>query len=189
MSDDRYAISLIRANVISLVLFVPLSVLLLLPHGLLWGWAKTWRDLTLFYERQVLFLSLMAAGIIAHEWLHGITWKWLGGNSWKSITFGVNWSALAPYAHCKEPLAISVYRWGAAAPGLILGVLPYLAGMVTGYGWFTLFGYLLTITASGDFIILWLIRKLPGDALVRDHPGKAGCSLVVDSRGQEVSRG
>ncbi|MDZ7691750.1 MAG: hypothetical protein U5K69_11605 [Balneolaceae bacterium] len=41
-----------------------------------------------------------------------------------------------------------------------------------------LFGYLLTITASGDLLILWTIRRLEAGAEVIDHPERAGCKVV-----------
>lgn len=178
MSTDDYSMSLSRANLISLVLFIPISALILAPYALRWGWGKTGGDLLILYQDPLLFVLLMVGGIVAHELLHGVTWMVLGNRSWQDIKFGVNWKAFAPYAHCREPLEVNAYRWGAAMPGLVLGVIPYLVSIVTGYAWLMLFGYLLTITASGDLLILWAIRKLEAGTLVIDHPERAGCQVV-----------
>lgn len=155
-----------------------MSVFILLPYVSIWGWVKTGSDLSLFYNHYLLFPLLIVAGIIAHELIHGLTWMVAGNTSRNAIKFGVNWRALAPYAHCEVPLEINAYRWGAVMPGIVLGLLPYLIGLMSGSGWFTLFGYLFLITASGDFLILWLIRKIESGEFVQDHPDEAGCKIV-----------
>lgn len=182
MSSDEFSVSMVKANLVSLLLFFPLSALFLVPYGALWGIQKMGSDFTILYKDPLFFIFLMIIGIVGHELLHGLTWMKLGDKPWNSIKFGVNFSALAPYAHCKEPLEVNAYRWGAAMPGLVLGVIPFLIGLITGYGWFTLFGYLLSITASGDILILWVIRKLEPGTYVQDHPERAGCEVInIDS--------
>lgn len=180
MSDpaDDYSISLEKANVVSLLLFVPISAVFIIPYGLFWGWAKTGSDFTVLLTSPWLFLVLIIAGIAVHELLHGLTWMWFGNKPWSAIKFGVNWKVLTPYAHCREPLEITAYRWGAAMPGLVLGLFPYAIGIATGYAWFVLFGFLFSITASGDIIIMWAVRKLPPGTYVMDHPERAGCKVV-----------
>jgi len=42
-------------------------------------------------------------------------------------------------------------------------------------------GLLFTITACGDFLIFWLIKKVTNDQLVADDPEKAGCRVIVKS--------
>jgi hypothetical protein len=67
---------------------------------------------------------------------------------------------------------------GAAAPGLLLGVVPAIAGAVTGAGAVAAFGWLMTLGAGGDMVVLWLIRSVPGHVPVQDHPTRAGCVAV-----------
>jgi hypothetical protein len=35
------------------------------------------------------------------------------------------------------------------------------------------------VAASGDAIIIWLVRDVPRDHLVVDHPDRAGCLVVT----------
>jgi hypothetical protein len=72
-------------------------------------------------------------------------------------------------------MAAGAYRFGAAVPGVVLGVLPALAGLATGGGALFLFGLLFTLAAGGDALILWLLRDVPAARLVSDHPTRAGC--------------
>lgn len=182
MNEHSYSISLLKANIISFLLFIPLSALYLVPYVFVWGWNKLVLDFALIADSYLFFLVLIAVGILAHEFLHGMTWKLAGGRSWSAIKFGFNWSGFAPYAHCREPLEINAYRWGAAMPGIVLGLLPFVIGLITGQGWYILFGYIFTITASGDILILWLIRKVEPGTMVQDHPELAGCE-IIDSGG------
>ena len=36
-------------------------------------------------------------------------------------------------------------------------------------------GIVFIVSAAGDIMIVWAIRKDPSDALVYDHPSEAGC--------------
>ena len=177
MSENDYSIPLGRANFVGLLLFIPLSALILLPYVAVWGWAETGSTFTLFYEYPLSFPLLVLLGILLHELIHGLTWMIAGKIPRNAIKFGFNWKALAPYAHCKEPLEVNAYRWGAAMPGIVLGIIPFLIGLTTGNNWFSLFGYLFTVTASGDILILWLIRNIEPGVRVLDHPEKAGCKV------------
>lgn len=150
----------------------------MLPYAVVWGWDKILLDFSLIAEHYLYFLGLVLVGILAHEFLHGLTWKLAGNTTWSAIKFGFNWRALAPYAHCRKPLEINAYRWGAAMPGILLGIFPFIIGLVTGKGWYTLFGFIFTVTAAGDILILWLIRKIETGTLVQDHPEMAGCEIA-----------
>jgi hypothetical protein len=44
-----------------------------------------------------------------------------------------------------------------------------------GSGGWTVYGVIFLIAAAGDFIVLWVLRGVPGDVLVEDHPTRAGC--------------
>lgn len=57
------------------------------------------------------------------------------------------------------------YRLGAAIPGVVLGLLPSLVGIVTGNAPIMLFGLFFTFAAGGDALVLWLIRKVDPNAL------------------------
>jgi hypothetical protein len=63
-------------------------------------------------------------------------------------------------------------------PGMVLGVLPYLAGLATGNVWVTLFGLVFTWSAGGDALILLLMRGVGPGELVEDSPTRVGCHVV-----------
>jgi len=79
-----------------------------------------------------LFLLVLVVSVFVHEGLHGIGWGVLGGAGWDAMKFGVK--QMTPYAHCKIPLNAASYRVGAALPGLVLGVLPGVIGVIFGSG-------------------------------------------------------
>jgi hypothetical protein len=72
------------------------------------------------------------------------------------------------------------YRVSVALPGVILGALPGLMGLMWRNGWLTVYGALMSIAALGDLIVLWLIRSVPGDARVQDHPRAPGCIVYEE---------
>jgi hypothetical protein len=157
-----------------LLLAVPLTAALALAFVGVWGWDRFSDGLGRFLEWPSLVASLVI-GVPLHEVLHGLAWAFFGQRPLKDVRFGVQWKLLTPYAHLQVPIRARAYRLGAAMPALLLGLLPYLVGLVVGDGWFTALGLLYLFAAGGDLLVLWLLRKVDGQALVEDHPSRAGC--------------
>ena len=61
--------------------------------------------------------------------------------------------------------------------GIILGILPSIIAIITGSLGLFIFGLFFTLAASGDFMIVNLLRKEPKNNLVQDHPSKIGCYM------------
>lgn len=169
--EDR-SFSMTRANIYVLAMTVPIGAAFFVPYYLLWGGFGTggWNLLGA--------VALFLGGVVIHELLHGITWMIAGDASPGSVKFGVQWKALTPYAHCTRPLEVSAYRWGAAVPGIVLGIVPGIAAIAIGSPGWLVFGFLFTLAAGGDALILWMLRDVPGGALVEDHPTRAGCYVL-----------
>ncbi|MEL7363723.1 MAG: DUF3267 domain-containing protein [Bacteroidota bacterium] len=169
-----YSVSMGAAHLYAIGCALPLGLALLIGHSQTHGIVDLSRgfDAWVGDGRWVLGLVL---GTTAHEVLHAVAWKVAGGVPWTTIAFGFNWKALAPFAHCRVPMTARAYLIGAATPGLVLGVLPSLVGIATGWGMWTAFGFLFTVAAGGDAVTMWVLRNVRGTWLVEDHPTRAGC--------------
>jgi hypothetical protein len=172
------SVSMVAANIYSLVFAVPLAAVFI---SLFWGlWGKN----SLVHARDEtalqlpLFALLVLLGIFLHELIHGAAWALLGKKSLKTIHYGMNWKVLSPYAHCREPLQVGVYRLGAILPGIILGFIPAIAGILSGMGWIFLYSLIFTVAAGGDMVVLWLLRHEDSREWVLDHESRAGCCLI-----------
>ncbi|MEM9997004.1 MAG: DUF3267 domain-containing protein [Bacteroidota bacterium] len=175
--EDR-SVSMGKANLYALALILPVGAIQMAAHGGLHGWGNFTAGFDWWVESGRWVLGLVL-GIVVHEGLHGLAWKQAAGLPWLAISFGFNWRALAPYAHCDVPMSARAYRIGAATPGLVLGILPALVGLALGWGAWAVFGVFYTVAAGGDALILWLLRNVPGGWLVEDHPSQAGCYVYV----------
>ncbi|MBN2349445.1 MAG: DUF3267 domain-containing protein [Bacteroidales bacterium] len=127
--------------------------------------------------RIFIYLLFLIIGIIAHELLHAIGWMIMTGKGFRNISFGIIWELMAPYAHIKIPISILAYRIGIILPLILVGIFPGVYGLVTGNVEWVFFGFIFTVAAAGDIIMLWLIRKIPSRRLVKDHPEKLGCFI------------
>lgn len=179
-NDDRYSLSILEANWKSLLIVLPFAGMMVFSYSLVWGWDKTGHDLLVMYRHYGIAIFLLVAGTFAHELLHGLTWMKKAGLNWEDITYGFKLRMLTPYAHCKKPIAASAYRWGILIPGFVLGVLPFLISLVFGNAWVFVFGFMFTLAAGGDFLMFWIIRSIPKEYLVEDHPQKVGCNVVSE---------
>lgn len=153
--------------------------------GILGLYALIWRDnpLQIYVGEnktiaRLLSLPIFIIGIVIHEGLHGLGYR-LGGTPWQQIKFGIQWKALMPYAHCKAPMRARAYAVAVALPGIVLGLIPTVLGLVIHSDVITLFGASMLAGAIGDIMILWLLRTVPGDTLVQDHPTKPGFQILT----------
>jgi len=174
------SISLAAANLYSIPLIILPFIIFGLPYYFIWG-ERAFRIGRTGPEKIILIIAVFIAGAVIHELIHGIFWiKW-GEKTWNKLKFGFNIKTLTPYIHCSEPINAGAYKIGTAAPGIILGAIPSLISIVIGNVWIFWFGMLFSISAGGDFIILWILRKVNSSALVEDHPSRAGCFVYENS--------
>jgi len=174
-ADDR-SISTARANVVALAIIPVLAALVLVPFGVLHGTGSlggAWNRIT----APLLFIPLVLVCIVVHEALHGVGFL-AAGVPRSSLKFGVQARTLTPYATCTVPITVRRYRLAGALPAVVLGVLPMLASWITGRAELAMFAFWMLAFAGGDLLILWLIRDLPAETRVIDHPERAGCRIV-----------
>jgi len=181
-AEERTA-TVAKANVAALVGVLPALVVLVAVYGLVWGWGALGAGFDALASPLWRFLLLFVAGVLVHEVLHGVAWR-LAGAVRGSVSLGFQVQTLTPYAHSSAPMSARAYRIGAVTPGIVLGVVPALAGLVLGAGDVFWFGLIFTLAAGGDALILWLLRGVSADRLVKDHPTKPGC-IVLPERTQE----
>jgi hypothetical protein len=169
------------ANVISLGLFIPI---IFIPSAFfIWIWdiELLINGFGIFVSRPLIFLAGFFGLIILHELIHGLTWQWISGINRDEIEYGFKWKILTPYAHVKIPIELQSYRWGAAMPGILLGLLPTILGLALGNGLIFLIGLIMTAAAGGDILILFLLRNDSSPAFVEDHTDNAGCYVLVEN--------
>lgn len=191
---NEISLSVSKTYLYSLYLLFPILLLFALPYFFIWG-----DELLFYWEKKINFIKssfslysiiynisrylfwilvILVSGIAVHEILHGLTWIFFTKKGFRSLSFGIMKPDLAPYVHCNEPLPLNVYRMGILLPGVVMGILPSAAGIFTGNFKIFIFGVFFTWAASGDFIVLWLIRHLKSSVMVQDHPRKVGCLIV-----------
>lgn len=117
--------------------------------------------------------------VILHELFHAIGWKYAGGLKWSKFKFGFSWRGLAPYCHATAPMNIQGYRFGAALPGIVTGVVPLIIGTLLGDAALTFVSAVMISAAIGDIYVLWTLRNMPPYAQVIDHPNNAGCLVLL----------
>ncbi len=174
------SISMGKASLYSLAFVIPSTIIQVSLYQTIWGQWSVGLAIRSVSRHLWWYLLFVLLGIILHEAIHGITWAYAGQKSFRTISFGINFKALSPYAHCNEALTVRAYRLGAVMPGVLLGVVPYLFGLVSGQGGVMLYGLLFTAAAGGDALILWSLRKAKPEMLVLDHPSRAGCMIAED---------
>lgn len=145
------------------------------------------------------FLSEVALGVLiligvytlsvpVHEGLHALGMI-VTGTPGSSITFGAKWRQGVVYIHCDRPMSLRAYRFTLLLPVVVTGFLPSVVAVAVGSHWIAVYSVLMIVSAVGDMEMVWRLRDLPGDLLVRDHPDELGCEiqLVRDAEGSRAS--
>jgi hypothetical protein len=173
------SISAGQATKMALALIPIFAVVVLVPHWLIWGGISFVGDV-LAVLRPIIVIPVFIISVFVHEALHGLGFVWFGHLAWRDVRFGFHWKALAPYAHCQAPLSAGAYRGAVLLPGLMLGVIPALIGVIIGLGGLSIYSIIMLMAAGGDFVILWVIRCVPASSLVLDHAERPGCWILTD---------
>lgn len=163
-------VGVVEANVLGLVLAIPFIVLALVPYILLHG-------NPLLGYRPVWFVIAICIGIVLHEWLHGLTWSFFTKDGWKSVEFGMIWQYVTPYCTCREPMKKMPMILAGSMPTIVLGFLPALVGILTGWAILILFAVVMIAGGGGDMLIIRNILKYKTQAqevLFLDHPYEVG---------------
>ena len=125
----------------------------------------------------VVLLAALAALIVVHELIHGVTWAVFAEHHWADIEFGFMKQYLTPYCTCGVPLKKGAYIFGALMPLVLLGILPMIVGILADNLGLLLLGVILADAAAGDILIVWKIlryRSEAGTVVYIDHPTQAG---------------
>lgn len=179
MSAQARSYTPFQANLLAAPLFIAFAAAVLGPYSVIWNGEQISQLVDyLFGEGWVITLVVFLASIVVHEALHGLGFM-LARVPRSDVKFGVHWKVLTPYATTKVPMTASQYRLATALPGVVLGVIPSLAGLATGNAAATVYGAALFAAACGDALVLWGVRKVPGATLVRDCDQNVGCEVVA----------
>ena len=176
-NKKELTISAAAAQGYALLITFPLLLVLVALYGLFWAQDFSKEALKAAIPSGLPLFAIIIGGIILHELIHGISWARYAENGWRSIKFGIIWKFLTPYCHCTDRLNIKAYRFGAMMPGIVLGIIPALYGIIFGNLSSFVFGFFFTLAAGGDLMILWMLRKETSSSKIEDHPTKIGCYI------------
>ncbi len=169
------SLSIEEAGHLTLKMVMPFFSLFAIPFFMIHGFGSI--EVPSLLLSLVFFISLIA-GVVIHELIHALFFVIFNPVGIKNITFGFHRKTLSPFCHPKGNFKVWVYRIGALAPLVILGVLPTLVSFYTGCFWMFFWGFIFSVSSGGDIISVWLTRKLKPDVLIKDHESKLGFYII-----------
>lgn len=163
--EKQLTVSIAKANIRVMIAAVPITALGHLLYLVVHGRSQ---------RINLWFLLVLLLGMVVHELLHAITWACSCKKGWKAIGFGLDAATFSPYCYCNEGMTLLQYSLGAAMPTVVLGILPYVIGLMFGNYYLAMFGLFQVLGGGGDLFVLRLIRR-ENNAILMDHPYLAGC--------------
>lgn len=192
MTQIEIRVSMDELQSLSLKLAVGLFPASLLLFSYLWGFSDSLAFLGNIHDSlfvwtlklvQVvsLFVVSLFIGTALHEGIHALFFAPFLKSGFRGLKFGYMAEKMAPYVHLLEPISITGFRIGAAAPGLLVGLLPLIAGLWFGVLSLLLFGLIFTLGAVGDLMLLIKTAHLDTDYTIRDMSDDIGLFAFKDS--------
>lgn len=170
-----------KVNMLSLVayfiIFFPLTIHIIIQFNYMGGLKNTLETWNVIYAITfpVIYLILVAL----HEIIHAIGFWLFGKVQWKNIKFGIIKGALMPYTHCENVVHSKAYGLTLLLPTLILGIVPFVIGLIERSILFYFYGAIMIVAGLGDFLVYLKVRKIPKDSFVIDHSDKIGFKVLT----------
>jgi hypothetical protein len=174
---EEHTISIEKANIVALILIIPITILYALPYYFIWK-ENIFGSLKLI--NLGIFLLSLPVGIGLHELLHGATWALFIRGGFKSIRFGIKWEYLTPYCHSNVPMKVWQYVIGGLMPLIFMGIVPAVISLFIGNKLLMFFAMFFTWTAGGDIQVTCMLRKFGRNQMVLDHPHDPGFIVIRD---------
>lgn len=171
-------ISATYANVFSVVLFVMVLGVSIVPFIFLYGFNLSLNSFLPF----VTCIAIVIA-ILTHELIHGLFF-WIYSGNRHSVKFGFNFQYFAPYTHSDVPLRRNHYVVVCIMPTVILGLLPLIIAYIVANIYLLLFAIIMISGGAGDILMTWKMMKFDKNTRFLDHPTKMGF-MYDDGRWQK----
>ncbi len=113
-----------------------------------------------------LLLSLVV-GIGINQLIHYLFFGLFSPKGFRSISFIRHQGGIFT-CHCNAPIRMWQYRIACLTPIILLGIIPFLYGMINGYFHITELGMLMFLSAFDDIYILWQLRSFDKNLFIND---------------------
>ncbi|WBW99259.1 DUF3267 domain-containing protein [Oceanirhabdus sp. W0125-5] len=127
----------------------------------------------------VIFIVLYSIGIVMHEIIHALCFRYYSRINWDNIKFGFHKQYLCPYVHCKVSVENRFMGVVLILPTIITGVFPWIFGIINGSYILIVVGALLISGGVGDFAMYNQLRRFPKASLVHDFENDIGCEVYI----------
>ncbi|MEL7245524.1 MAG: DUF3267 domain-containing protein [Cyanobacteria bacterium J06573_2] len=172
----------IEANIYAQIITLPFIGILIGLNIYIWKEQNFLNELSSFISTNfIIFILILFLAYIIHVLIQGLTWQLFANNKSNTIRYGIRRTSrgsVSFQAYCKEPIELKVYKLGITIPGLILGLIPAVLGIFTGNSFVFVFGLFGILYSGEDILILWLLRNIEANSLVKTHSKKTGCYII-----------
>jgi hypothetical protein len=174
-TPNDYTMSMVKANVVGALAFPAAALAVIVPFMIMHG------PISFRSRPGTIWIYIIAflLSIVVHEALHAFGFIVFARAPRSSVHFGIDRKTLTPFAGCKTPVRATGYRIACLLPAIVLGAIPSGVALISGNGPLAIFGAFMIATAGGDFAAVIAMRKVPGEALVLDHPTRVGCRIAA----------
>ena len=166
-----------RANLASFVVFVLAVGIGGIAFAGLHNFSLLWAGFVTFLTNYGALLITILAGATAHELLHAAGFAWGSERGWRSVRFGFSLKDMAPYTHCSDALSFPSFMIATLLPGIVLGIVPMILGVILGNGWLFAFSCFFTAGAGGDLLCAYALLPFRHHR-IRDHADSIGFVVI-----------
>ena len=114
----------------------------------------------------LIVLVAILIGLIVVPLIIRLVW------GWRNTSSRFNWKNVVLYTYCNKPIKKNQYIKGVIIPFFIVGLLPLLVSPFVNSVGMCLFGIVIILMTSINFMMAWDLRKEPDDYIIKDIEGR-----------------
>ena len=170
-------VNAVTMNVVAGVVGIPIIIVAMIAHFLLWKDAIMGHDLSLRFWLWFL-VGIVVAGVVVmvlFELLHGMAWCLMAGVPLSKMRLGFVGNGLVFQARLEDELITKRdYVRGLIVPDLLFAAVLIAVGLGLNLPALTFAGALVVMSMVGDVMLACKISDEEGDTPVYIHPSQAG---------------
>lgn len=173
---QEFLLTELKLSIIGLPYIVAVTLLSFTCYLLIWDSNDLLWGIHQFFT--FLCIPLVITGLFLEEFFFRLTLALFCKFPMSRFWYGFNLNQLMKCGGREIPSGIKCYRWAIALPHIISGIVPLTVGIIINYPFVYIFGYLFTLAAVGDVVLLWESRHIDSQTSVTEHPSGNGIMLL-----------
>lgn len=176
---NEFLLTEFKLSIIGLPYIILITIIAVVVYLAVWDYDSLHWGVRHFFS--LVCIPVVITGLFLNEFFHRLTLAVFCKFPMSRFWYGFNIYQLMKCGGREIPSGIKYYRLAIIIPHLLTGLIPLIVGITIKYPTIYIFGYLFTLAAVGDLVLLWESRHVDSKKTVSEHPTEDGIMVVSEN--------